>query len=293
MLEGEYARSGLKLGLKIKNQLGTNPYEFGLIGSTDSHTSLATADDTNFYGKEAGNEPSKERVNEPWIDFPNGKIMTWEQVASGYAAVWAHENTRESIWDGMKRRETYATTGTRMKVRFFGGYDYTEADLEGDWVSTGYSKGVPMGGNLTASEIAPSFIVHAIMDPEGGSLDRIQIVKGWANDDGSLEEKVFDVVWAGSRYLNSNGKLPAVKNTVNLEDATWDNNTGSTELMKVWTDPDFDPTLEAFYYVRVLEIHTPRWTLYDKVNLGAEVGDEVQLTTQERAYTSPIWYTPK
>ena len=191
------------------------------------------------------------------------------------------------------RKETYATTGPRMKVRFFGGYDFTDSDLEGDWVAAGYGRGVPMGGNLSASEQAPTFIVQATMDPEGGSLDRVQIVKGWANDDGTLGEKVYDVVWSGDRDINSAGKLPAVENTVNLEDATWENSTGATELSKVWSDPDFDPSLEAFYYVRVLEIPTPRWTLYDVVNLGAEVGDEVPLTAQQRAYSSPIWYSPK
>ena len=293
MLVGEYTRSALKLGLKLKNQLGTNPYKFGLIGSTDSHTSLATADDNNFYGKAANVEPSAERWKHPFITSELASIITWQTVASGYAAVWAQENTRTSLWDAMKRKETYATTGPRMKVRFFGGYDFTDADIEGDFVAAGYAKGVPMGGDLATSDKAPSFIVQASMDPEGGSLDRIQVVKGWANADGSLDEKVYDVDWAGYRSPGEDGKIPAVENTVNLEDATWNNEVGAVELKKVWADPDFDPALEAFYYVRVIEIPTPRWTLYDVVNLGAEMSDEVPMTSQQRAYTSPIWYSPK
>ena len=219
--------------------------------------------------------------------------MMWQTVASGYAAVWAHENTRESIFDAMMRKETYATTGPRMKVRFFGSYDFTDADLEGDWVAAGYEKGVPMGSDLSASEEAPSFIVQASMDPEGGSLDRIQVVKGWMNAEGELEEMVYDVVWAGNRFKSSNGKIPNVKNTVNLEDATWDNETGAAELIALWKDPDFDPAEEAFYYLRVLEIPTPRWTLYDKVKYGLELSEEITLTAQQRAYSSPIWYIPE
>ncbi len=295
MLEGEYARSALKLGLRLKNELGTNPYKFGMIGSTDSHTSLATADDSNFFGKAVNVEGGKDRWEHVFVDsdvVPGLQILTWATVASGYAAVWAQENTRASIFDAMMRKETYATTGPRMKVRFFGGYDFSAADLEGDWVKNGYDKGVPMGGDLSASDKAPSFIVQASMDPDGGALDRIQVVKGWANADGSLEEKVYDVVWAGDRVMDSNGKVPAVGNTVNLEDATWDNSIGAVELAQVWTDPDFDPALEAFYYLRVIEIPTPRWTLYDVVRLGAEMPAEIPMSAQQRAYTSPIWYSP-
>lgn len=296
MLEGEYGRSALKLGLKLKNQLGTNPYKFGLIGSTDSHTSLATADDNNFYGKAVNVEGGKDRWEHPFVvssKVDGLQILTWQTVASGYAAVWAQENTRASIFDAMMRKETYATTGPRMKVRFFGGYDFTDADIEGDFVKNGYEKGVPMGGDLTMSEKAPSFIVQASMDPEGGSLDRIQVIKGWANADGTMGEKVYDVDWSGERVIGENGKVPAIANTVNLTDATWDNGSGAVELKKVWTDPDFDPAIEAFYYVRVIEIPTPRWTLYDVVRLGAEMGDEVPMTAQQRGYTSPIWYSPK
>jgi len=294
MLNGEYGRSALKMGLKIKSQVGTNPYKFGFIGSTDSHTSLATAEDNNFYGKASNVEPSKERWNHPFVTSELASIMTWQTVASGYAAVWANDNTRESLWDAMKRKETYGTTGSRMQIRFFGGWDYADADMNDDWVKNGYDKGVPMGGDLSEGlDKTPSFIVHALMDPEFGSLDRVQIVKGWMKADGTLNEKVYDVVWAGERQMDDKGKVPSVGNTVNLEDGSWDNSIGATELSKVWTDPDFHPELEAFYYVRVIEIPTPRWTLHDKLRYGAELSDEVPLTTTQRGYTSPIWYSPK
>ena len=293
MLEHEYARSALKIGLKYKTTMGTNPYKFGMVGSTDSHTSLATADDDNFYGKASNVEPSKDRWKHPFVQSDKGIIYTWQTIASGYAAVWAHENTRASIWDAMARKETYGTTGARMQIRFFGGWNYTDSDLS-NLVEAGYSKGVPMGGDLiNAGTKKPTFIVYTLMDPLNGSLDRIQIVKGWAHADGTLEEKVFDVVWSGNREIDSNGKVPSVGNSVNLEDGTWDNSIGATELKAVWTDPNFDPTLEAFYYVRVIEIPTPRWTLYDKLNYGVEFTDEVPLTHTERGYTSPIWYSPK
>ncbi|WP_282123674.1 DUF3604 domain-containing protein [Algibacter mikhailovii] len=293
MLEHEYARSALKIGLKYKASMGTNPYKFGMIGSTDSHTSLATADDDNFFGKASNVEPSKERWDHPFVKAEKATIYTWQTVASGYAAVWAQENTRASIWDAMARKETYGTTGSRMQIRFFGGWDYEDNDLA-NLVEAGYEKGVPMGGDLNnAGSKSPTFMVHTLMDPISGSLDRIQIVKGWSNTDGTLEEKVYDVVWSGDRKVDANGKVPSIGNSVNLEDATWDNSIGATELKAVWVDPDFDPALEAFYYVRVLEIPTPRWTLYDKLRYGAELSKEVPLTQTERGYTSPIWYSPK
>jgi len=293
MLEGEYGRSALKLGLKIKSKVGTNPYKFGFIGSTDSHTTLATADDKNFFGKASNVEPSKERWKHPFISSDKASIVTWQTVASGYAAVWATENTRTALWDAMKRKETYGTTGSRMKIRFFGGWDFNDGDLEGDWVKTGYDKGVPMGGDISNGlNKKPSFIIHALMDPEYGSLDRVQIIKGWMNADGSLAEKVYDVAWSGDRKMNKEGKVPSVGNSVNVNDASWDNSIGATSLSKVWSDPDFDPALEAFYYVRVIEIPTPRWTLYDKINYGAELSEDVPLTMTQRGYTSPIWYSP-
>ncbi len=293
MLQYEYTRSALKLGLKYKNELGTNPYKFGLIGSTDSHTTLATADDNNFFGKASNVEPSKDRWEHVFVSSEKATYYTWETIASGYAAVWATDNTRTALWDAMKRKETYATTGNRMQVRFFGGFDYTENDLD-NLVDAGYDKGVPMGGDIkNAGDKAPTFMAFALMDPEGGSLDRMQIVKGWANADGTLEEKVYDVKWSGERTVNANGKVPSVGNSVNLSDGSWDNSIGATELKAVWTDPNFDANLEAFYYVRVIEIPTPRWTLDDRLKYGAELSDDVPLTNTERAYTSPIWYSPK
>jgi len=294
MLQYEYTRSALKLGLKYKNILNVNPFKFGLIGSTDSHTSLATADDNNFFGKATNVEPSKERANHVFMQSKLGTIYAYETVASGYAAVWAQSNTRAAIFDAMARKETYATTGSRIKLRFFGGWNFSEADLNSDYAQIGYDKGVPMGGDLkSATSKAPSFLIYAMMDPESGSLDRVQVVKGWVNEDDSLGEKVYDVAWSGERKAAKNGKVPMVGNSVNLETATWSNAIGSPELSKVWTDPDFDSTKEAFYYVRVIEIPTPRWTLYDKIRYGTELGPEVPLTTTERAYSSPIWYSPK
>lgn len=294
MLEFEYARSALKNGLKVEAELGTNPYKFGLVGSTDSHTGLATADDNNFWGKTAPNEPGAHRWEHPFVKTDKGVILGWEQVASGYAAVWAQENTRESLFDAMQRKEVYGTTGPRMTVRFFGGWEYTATDANGDVAVAGYAKGVPMGGDLTAAVAgkAPTFLVAAMKDPEGGNIDRIQIIKGWMDAKGALQEKVYDVVWSGDRKPGADGRLPALGDTVDVANATWANTIGAPELMQMWQDPDFDPALRAFYYVRVLEIPTPRWTAYDAKRFKVTMDKQVPMTTQERAYTSPIWYTP-
>ena len=294
MLAGEYAREALKRGLAIEERLGTNPYKFGMIGSTDSHTSLVAVEEDNFFGKHSGAEPSPERMSHPFMSNENGTIMGWQQVASGLAAVWASENTREAIFDAMARKETYATTGSRMMVRFFGGWEFTDADLNSRQpVFAGYGKGVPMGGDLTAAPEgkAPTFMAYAVRDPIGANLDRIQIVKGW-KDGKELKEKVYDVAWSGDRRIGANGKLPPVGNTVNVVTASWTNTIGAPELGVVWTDPDFDPEQRAFYYVRVLEIPTPRWSLYDAVRFDVEHPESAPTSTQERAYTSPIWYTP-
>jgi hypothetical protein len=294
MLAGEYAREALKRGLAIEARLGTNPYKFGMIGSTDSHTSLATAQEDNFFGKHTGAEPSPERMSHPFMSNENGTIMGWQQVASGLAAVWATENTREALFDAMERRETYATTGSRMMVRFFGGWSYEEGDLQSRQPAfAGYAKGVPMGGDLTAGPKgeAPSFMVYAVRDPVGANLDRIQIVKGWL-DGKRTREKVYDIVWSGDRAPGSDGRLPPVGNTVDAARATWTNTIGAPELGAVWSDPDFDPKQRAFYYVRVLEIPTPRWSTYDAFRFGVPIPDGAPTSTQERAYTSPIWYTP-
>ncbi|HEV8111264.1 MAG TPA: DUF3604 domain-containing protein [Planctomycetota bacterium] len=295
MLQFEYAREALKLGLVLEQELGTNPYKFGMIGSTDSHTGLSTADDDNFWGKTSSSEPSPERATHPFIKTKNGTIMGWEQTASGYAAVWATENTRAAIFDAMERKETYATTGPRMIVRFFGGWEFEEKDAATrNPARVGYGKGVPMGGDLSAapSGKSPSFLVAALKDPIGANLDRVQVVKGWVGKDGKTAEKVYDVVWGGDRKPGADGKLPPVGNTVDVPNATYTNTIGSTELVKVWKDPDFDATRRAFYYVRVLEIPTPRWTAYDAKYYGVQLPKDVRMVTQERAYTSPIWYTP-
>ncbi|WFM72438.1 DUF3604 domain-containing protein [Halomonas sp. CKK8] len=298
MLEFEYARSALKNGLALAPELGTNPYKFGLIGSTDSHTGLATAEEENFFGKVSSMEPGPERIKRPFMRRGDLQIMEWEVTASGYAAVWATENTREAIFDAMERREAYATTGSRIIVRFFGGWDYTPEDAHSRLpAETGYTKGVPMGGDLSDAPEgkAPTFLVAALKDPIGANLDRIQIIKGWVDANGETQEKVHDVVWsdADERELGTDGTLPPVGNSVNTAEATWTNTIGAPELITVWTDPDFDASQRAFYYARVIEIPTPRWTAYDAKFYGLTMPDEVPMTTQERAYTSPIWFTPK
>jgi hypothetical protein len=297
MLQYEYAREALKNGLLLESRLGANPFKFGLVGSTDSHTSLVTAAEENFFGKHTGKEPSDHRWNKPVLSTPSGNVMGWEQVASGLAAVWATDNTREAIWDAINRREVYGTTGSRITVRFWGGWDFVSADamsrLPGE---TGYTKGVPMGGDLSKAPQgkAPTFLVAALKDPYSGNLDRIQVVKGWLDKSGKTQEKVYDVVWGDSdkRKPGASGKLPAVGNTVDVVKATWTNTIGDPELITVWKDPDFDASMKAFYYARVIEIPTPRWTAYDALRYGIKMSDEVPMTTQERAYTSAIWYTP-
>jgi hypothetical protein len=295
MLQYEYARQGLQIGLQLERQLGVNPYKFGMVGSTDSHTGLATAEEENFFGKHSGAEPSPERYEHPMAQVGDLVYHSWSMVGSGYAAVWATENTREAIFDAMMRKETYATTGPRMLVRFFGGWEFTAEDamnrLPG---AIGYTKGVPMGADLPPGPAgqAPTFLVGALKDPLSGNLDRIQIVKGWLDDDGERHEKIYDVKWSGDREIGADGKLPPVGNTVDVANATWTNTIGDPELLTVWTDPDFDPSVPAVYYARVLEIPTPRWTAYEAYRYGITMPDEVPMITQERAYTSPIWYTP-
>jgi Protein of unknown function (DUF3604) len=295
MLEFEYARSALKNGLKLEADLGVNPYKFGIVGSTDSHTGLAAVEEDNFFGKTSSAEPSPDRATHPFVKTDKAVIMGWETTASGYAAVWARENTRESIFDAMQRRETYATTGPRMAVRFFGGFDFEDKDATTRLpAQTGYSKGVPMGGDLTNAPAgkAPTFLVAALKDPIGANLDRYQIVKGWLDAKGEVHEKVYDVVWSGNRKAGADGKVPPVGSTVDVPNATWSNTIGAPELIAVWKDPDFNPAQRAFYYGRVIEIPTPRWTAYDAKKFGVKMPTEVPMTTTERAYTSPIWYTP-
>ena len=297
MLAGEYARSGLKRGLELEQKVGINPYKFGMIGSTDSHTSLAAVEENNFFGKHSGVEPSPERASHIVLGGENGKIMGSDMASSGYAAVWAKENTREAIFDAMMRRETYATTGSRMGVRFFGGWDFTEADANSRQpAEAGYSRGVPMGGDLSQAPDgkSPTFLVAAMKDAMSGNLDRIQIIKGWVGKDGQAEERVYDVAVSDGRKIDKNGRCKTpVGNTVDVANATWTNTIGDPELIAVWTDPDFDAKQRAFYYVRVLEIPTPRWTAYEAKRFNVKMPKDTKMVTQERAYTSPIWYTPK
>jgi len=297
MLAGEYARAALKNGLKLEETLGTNPYKFGLVGSSDAHTGLTAMEEDNFFGKTTPQEPSPHRMSATFINNAKTgvKIMDWEVCSAGYAAVWANENTRESIWDAMQRKETYATTGSRMIVRFFGGWEFEKADAETRSPATvGYTKGVPMGGDLSGAPEgkSPSFIVAAMKDPLGANLDRIQVIKGWMDAKGELQEKVYDVVWAGDRKPGEDGKVPSIGSTVDLENATWTNTIGAPELITVWQDPDFDAKQRAFYYVRVMEIPTPRWTAYDAKRFGVKELPGTRMTIVERAYTSPIWYAP-
>ena len=344
-LKNQYAREALKKGLKYQEEFGANPFKFGLIGSGDAHTSLPGQEENNFMGKNSSSEPSPTRWKEPFRVSEFGVQEGWSEVASGLTAIWARENTREALFDAMKRKEVYATTGTRMKVRMFGGWDFKSGDDQrSDYLDLGYGKGVPMGGELygdpqaaavlkafeeektakaktlgflgygvntddilspngehyrgIAAEIArqrksPTFLVVALMDPVGGTLDRIQMVKGWLDSDGEMHEKVYDIAWSDNRIKDSDtGKLPPVGNTVDVSTATWTNTIGDTQLSTVWTDPFFDNTEQAFYYVRVLEIPTPRWTCYDSVRFDVKMGPEVPMTTQERVYTSPIWFIP-
>ena len=282
----EYARSALKLGLQQQTKIGINPFKFGMIGSTDSHTSLSTAEENNFWGKMTDREPSPHRLE---------IAAKWKYAASGYAAVWARENTRESLFDAMKRKEVYATTGPRITLRFFGGWDFSELDaFRFDLAKIGYRKGVPMGGDLTngPKSKSPSFLIRAIKDPSGANLDRVQIIKGWREESGELREKVFNAAWS-DRINSEPENLPAVGSTVTSKDTSYTNTIGAAELAVVWTDPDFNSNELAFYYVRVIEIPTPRWTAYDArfFNLNIENGS-IPMVTQERAYSSPIWYTP-
>jgi hypothetical protein len=298
MLEFEYSRSALKNGLKLEQQLGTNPYKFGLVGSSDAHTGLAAMEEDNFFGKTTPQEPSPERIAATFFDNPKTgvKIMDWEVGASGYAAVWATENTREALWDAMQRKETYATTGPRMVVRFFGGFDFEAGDAQNRMpASIGYAKGVPMGGDLRQAPAgkSPSFLVAALKDPIGANLDRVQVVKGWMDAKGDLHEQVFDAAWSDNRKPDPRtGKLPSVGSTVDIANATWTNSIGAPELITVWKDPGFDPAQRAFYYARVIEIPTPRWTAYDVKRFGNKPLPGTRMTITERAYTSPIWYTP-
>ncbi len=292
MLEHEYARGALKLGLELERQLGRNPFKFGMLGSSDTHTSLAAVEEDNFIGKFSTDEPARGRMTRAMKSVPSSVY-----AASGYMGVWARENTRESLFDAMERREVYATTGPRIRVRFFGGWNFESSDhLRPDYAAIGYRSGVPMGGDLPpgGKGAAPRFLIVAGKDPRGANLERVQLVKGWLGKDGSAREKVYDVALSGGRKPAPGGAIvPALASTVKVADATYLNSVGEPQLGAVWQDPDFDPASSAFYYVRVLEIATPRWTTYDAARYGEDLPDNVPAEIRERAYTSPIWYSPQ
>ena len=298
MLPGNYARSALKRGLRLEAKIGANPYKHGFIGSTDSHTSLATAGENNFFGKASMLEPGPERWKHVVIKSQSDDRLTTygsETTAAGLAAVWATENTRNALFQAMERRETYATTGPRMLVRVFAGWDFTPDDLQrADFAEHGYANGVPMGGDLSKAPEgkAPNFVIRALRDPDGANLDRIQIVKGWLDANAATHEKVYDVALSDGRKLGPDGKAPPVGSTVDVATATYSNTIGDPLMFAHWTDPDFDPSARAFYYVRVIEIPTPRWTAFDAVRFDVEMPKEIPMEHQERAYTSSIWYTP-
>jgi Protein of unknown function (DUF3604) len=296
MLQFEYVRRALENGLALEQKLGANPFKYGLVGGTDTHTGLTTAEEENFFGKHTGVEPGPSRWEHVVIQTKGNQIMGWQMQAAGYTGVWATENTREALWDALKRKEVYTTTGPRMVVRFFGGWDFKPKDaLRRDPGAIGYEHGVPMGGDLHAAPAgkSPTFIVAALKDPIGANLDRIQVIKGSLDRSGKIQERIYDVVWSGTRKKSVQGKVPPVGNTVDVAEATWTNTIGAPELIAVWRDPDFDPKLRAFYYVRVLEIPTPRWTAYEAKRFNITLPKEVPMVLQERAYTSPIWYSPE
>jgi len=298
MLQYEYARSALKTGLKLGARLGVNPYKFGLSAATDTHTALATSREENFFGKYQHTEPSPDRHNREVIpaEDPALRIMTSQESATGLMAVWARENTRGDLFDSMRRKEVYATTGTRIRVRVFGGWNFGPEDVtRPDFAAKGYSGGAPMGGDLTHAPNgkAPSFIVRALRDADGANLDRVQIIKGWLDGRGETHERIYDLAVSDGRAIGDDGRArEPVGTTVDIENATYTNTIGAPLLTAHWTDPDFDPEEPAFYYVRVLEIPTPRWTTYDAAFYDIPLPDTVPPTIQDRAYTSPIWYTP-
>lgn len=289
---GDFIRPALRTGLALEKSIGENPYRFGLIGSTDSHTGLASAEEPNFWGKMAYDSVPENKQGRTIANGPTG----WSMSASGFAAVYAEENTRASILDAFERREVYATSGPRIRVRFFGGWDFTSSDLESaDLVSRGYDRGVPMGGELEASdreEAAPTFIIAVLKDPMSANLDRVQVIKGWIDATGETHERIFDVAWSSGREIRPDGSLEPVGDSVDRTNATWTDDIGSSQLSTVWVDPEFDASQSAFYYVRVLEIPTPRHALYDAIALGLAEPTQGPSVIQERAYTSPIWYTP-
>ena len=297
MLPGQYARAALLRGLEQEEKLGANPFKFGLIGASDAHTSLATTREDNYFGKNPPGEPAADRWEHVFMkgEKEGTTYYNWETLASGLAGVWARENTRESVWDAFKRKEVYATTGSRITVRVFGGWDFTADEVERqDFADRGYDSGVPMGGDLTAAPKgkSPAFMIRALRDPDNANLDRIQVVKGWLKANGKTEERIYDVTCSDGRKIVKRRCKSPVGNTVNVAEASYTNTIGDPLLTAFWKDPDFNPDQRAFYYVRVLEIHKPTWQAYDAKRYGVKMSKDVPMVVQDRAYTSPIWYTP-
>jgi hypothetical protein len=299
MLQFEYARSALKLGLQQEAKLGVNPFKFGMIGSTDTHTGMSSFDEDNFFGKMPTSEPSPERWNEAFGLFYADKtpsVLGWQIQAAGIAGVWARENTRASLFDAMKRKEVYGSTGPRITVRLFAGWDFRADEVERqDFAAQGYARGVPMGGDLKSAPAgkAPTFMVRALRDPDGANLDRVQIIKGWLDAKGEVHERIYDVAVSDGRKIGADGRCTTpVGNTVDVPNATYTNTIGDPLLAAYWKDPQFDAKQRAFYYVRVIQIPSPRWTAYDQKRFGIKMADKVPMTVTDRAYTSPVWYTP-
>ena len=294
-IKHEYAREALKSGLRLQDQLGTNPFKFGMLSGTDTHNALSTgAEEGNYFGKFGTDEPSPHRWSDDYKKEEAGIRKGWTLTAAGLTGVWATANTRDAIWDAMKRKEAYASTGPRITIRLFGGFDFREEDAVGDVAATGYAKGVPMGGDLMSAPEgkAITFLVAAMKDPDGANLDRVQIIKGWVDAKGVTHERIFEVSWAGNRKPGADGRLPTLGTTVDVATARYTNDIGVGELRGAFIDPEFDARQRAFYYARVIEIPTPRWTAYDVVKYKVKMNNEVPMVIQERAVTSPIWYTP-
>jgi hypothetical protein len=299
MLKTEYAREALKLGLAEEARVGVNPFKFGMIGSTDSHNAIPSTREENWFGKIHFVEPSPHRRDGYFIESevdPSFSIRDVDLGASGLAAAWATENTREAIWDAFARREVFATSGTRLRVRVFAGWDFQESEVDRpDFAKQGYARGVPMGGDLRRGPqgAAPTFMVRALRDPDGANLDRIQIIKGWVGSDRKTHERIYDVAVSGGRSIDPDGRCrQIVGNTVDVANATYTNDIGAALLSAYWKDPEFDPAQRAFYYVRVIEIPTPRWTAYDAKYFSIDMPEGTAMEVTDRAYTSPIWYTP-
>ena len=302
MLRHEYGREALKLGLDHEQRLGVNPFKYGFVGGTDMHTAMSTSDESNFWGKTSLHEPSPHRLEMPLIisqTNPEWTTWGWQMTASGYTGIWATENTREALFDAMMRKEAYATTGPRMTIRFFGGWEFTDVDAQqADVAAVGYRQGVPMGGDLKRSDASssdsPTFLISALKDPMGANLDRVQLVKGWVEENNETQERIYDVAVSDGRTIGPDGRATtSVGNTADVAEASYTNSIGDVQFSVRWRDPDFDPQRGAFYYLRVIEIPTPRWPAYDLKYLGATPDPQYELITQERAYTSAIWYDPE